>query len=84
MYLVASSGSCGTSESYRNYGCSVRLVHNAGLIVNTDIVNDVTTEGSIFSGWTNGGGDPWNDPTPGNGGSTLGGWNNDGNDPWGN
>lgn len=84
MYLVASSGSCGTSESYRNYGCSVRLVHNAGLIVNTDIVNDLTTEGSIFSGWTNGGGDPWNDPTPGSGGSTLGGWSNEGNDPWGN
>ena len=67
----------------RKYGYSVRLIHNAGLIVNTDIVNDVTTEGSIFSGWTNGGGDPWNDPTPGSGGNTLGGWSNDGNDPWG-
>ena len=65
-------------------GRSVRLVHNAGLIVDNDIVNDVTTEGSIFSGWTNGGGDPWNDPTPGSGGSTLGGWSNEGNDPWGN
>lgn len=68
----------------RYYGFSVRLIHNAGLIVNTDIVNDVTAGGSIFSGWTNGGGDPWNDPTPGNGGSTLGGWSNEGNDPWGN
>lgn len=84
MYLVASSGSCGTTESYRNYGCSVRLVHNAGLIVDTDIVNDVTAGGSIFSGWTNDGGNPWDDPTPGSGGNTLGGWSNDGNDPWGN
>ena len=72
------------NSASRYYGRSVRLVHNAGLIVNTDIVNDVTAGGSIFSGWTNGGGDPWNDPTPGSGGSTLGGWNNDGNDPWGN
>ncbi len=67
----------------KSYGYSVRLVHNAGLIVDTDIVNDVTAGGSIFSGWTNDGGNPWDDPTPG-GGSTLGGWNNDGNDPWGN
>lgn len=67
-----------------HWGQSVRLVHNAGLIVNTDIINDVTAGGSIFSGWNNGGGDPWNDPTPGSGGNTLGGWNNDGNDPWGN
>ena len=65
-------------------GRSVRLVHNAGLIVDNDIVNDVTAGGSIFSGWTNGGGNPWEEPTPGSGGSTLGGWNNDGNDPWGN
>lgn len=28
MYFVASSGSCGTTESYRNYGCSVRLVRD--------------------------------------------------------
>ncbi len=68
----------------KSYGYSVRLVHNIGLIVDPDIVNDVTTEGSIFSGWTNGGGDPWNDPTSGSGGNTLGGWNNEGNDPWGN
>ena len=68
----------------RYYGFSVRLVHNAGLIVDTDIVNDVTAGGSIFSGWTNDGGNPWDDPTPGGGGNTLGGWNNDGNDPWGN
>ncbi len=73
-----------SGSQHRCGGQSVRLVHNAGLIVDSDIVNDVTTGGSIFSGWTNGGGDPWNDPTPGSGGSTLGGWNNDGNDPWGN
>lgn len=67
-----------------HWGQSVRLVRNAGLIVNTDIINDVTAGGSIFSGWTNGGGNPWNEPTPGSGGNTFGGWNNDGNDPWGN
>ena len=72
------------NSASRYYGRSVRLVHNAGLIVNTDIVNDVTAGGSIFSGWTNDGGNPWDDPTQGSGGSTLGGWNNDGNDPWGN
>ena len=66
-----------------HWGQSVRLIHNAGLIVSTDIVNDVTAGGSIFSGWTNDGGNPWDEPTPGSG-STLGGWNNDGNDPWGN
>lgn len=79
----------GSSLNPQNYndrckGYSVRLIHNAGLIVDTDIVNDVTAGGSIFSGWTNDGGNPWDDPTPGSGGSTLGGWNNDGNDPWGN
>lgn len=85
MYFVASSGTCGTIECYRNFGCSVRLVHNAGLIVNTDIINDVTAGGSIFSGWTNDGGNPWDDPTPGGGGNTFGGgWTNDGNNPWGN
>ena len=73
-----------SGSQHRCGGQSVRLVHNAGLIVDSDIVNDVTTEGSIFSGWTNGGGDPWNDPTPGSGGSTLGGWSNEGNNPWGN
>jgi hypothetical protein len=72
------------NSSSRYYGRSVRLIHNAGLIVNTDIINDVTAGGSIFSGWTNDGGNPWDDPTPGSGGNTLGGWNNDGNDPWGN
>lgn len=76
--------SCEPEYGNKSYGFSVRLVHNAGLIVDPDIVNDVTTEGSIFSGWTNGGGDPWNDPTPGSGGSTLGGWSNEGNNPWGN
>lgn len=69
---------------YRSNGYSVRLVHNAGLIVSTDIINDVTAGGSIFSGWTNDGGNPWDDPTPGGGDNTLGGWSNDGNDPWGN
>lgn len=73
-----------SGSQHRCGGQSVRLVHNAGLIVDSDIVNDVTAEGSIFSGWNNGGSDPWDDPTPGSGGSTLGGWNNDGNDPWGN
>lgn len=80
---ISSGGLDPSGTAFRCWGLSVRLVRDAGLIVNTDIINDVTAGGSIFSGWTNDGGNPWDDPTPG-GGSTLGGWNNDGNDPWGN
>lgn len=64
---------------------STGLCYSAGvnMTVNT-ASNSIEIGGSTFGGWTNDGGDPWDDPTPGSGGNTFGGWTNDGNDPWGN